>query len=89
VRFRNAARGAAGLVTTLHRPGRWPTWLACAPSPELFAALVEELCRDTGNPGLITRGELDRLFARHGGNVRAALGALYDRWAAGDTPGPA
>ena len=88
-RLRRAARGTAGLVTTLHCAGRWPTWLTCAPSPGLFVGLVGELLGHEGGPGFVSRVELEHLFARHGGNVRAALRALYDRWAAGHTAGPA
>lgn len=86
--FRRAARTAAGLVTTLHRPGRWPTWVACGTSPGLLAALVDTLLAGEA-PGFVRRDELDALFVRHHGNVRAALGALYDRWAAEHTARPA
>lgn len=84
-RFRRAARAGNGLVTTLHRPGRWPTWVACTPSPALFATVVVRLVTDVGSE-VAPRDELDRLFARHRGNMRAALRALYDGWAVEHTP---
>lgn len=86
-RVRRRARAAAGLVVTLHRPGRWPTWVQTATSPGLLAELVSELLdqSEAGPGGLPVDAE--QLHRECGGNVRAALRLLYDRWASGHTAG--
>lgn len=74
---RLAAR-AAGLVVTTHRPGPLPTLLACATNADLLERLVADLLPAEERPA---RGAIERLFARHRGNLRAALAELYDDWA--------
>lgn len=79
-RFERRARAAAGLVVTLHRPGRLPTLLETSTSPQLLDGIVEQIL---GGPSAYTPG----LFEKHGGNLREALRELYDRYA--DVSGPA
>lgn len=86
-RVRRLARETSGLVVTLHRPGRWPTWIETVTSPALLAGLVTELL-DGGQPGAgAVPLDAERLLRDCGGNVRAALRVLYDRWASGHTAG--
>ncbi len=75
-RIRRAASRAGVLVITAHRPGRLPTLLRLATSPELLAEIVAELAPGLA-PGLAP--ELPALHARHGGDLHAALLELYDR----------
>jgi hypothetical protein len=86
-RLRVASRGAGGLLVTSHRPGLLPTLHDCRTSPELLAGLVAELLGGPAGGGatavLPAPGEL---FARHGGNVREALLAAYDLYAAATAP---
>lgn len=70
--FVGQTRGAGGMVATLHRAGRLPTWVECAPTPEL----LDEIVRDLGGATLAARAPA--LFAAHRGNLRDALRALYD-----------
>jgi len=76
-RLARRAGRAGGLVVTTHRAGRLPVLRRCETSP----ALLQSLAASLGEP-LSTR-ECGELHARHRGNLRAALGQLYDRWAAG------
>ncbi len=74
-RLAHRARRAGGLVITTHRAGRLPTLHLCETSPELLRG-----------PGRVARPaavgpEGVEIHARHDGNLRAALGELYDRWA--------
>ena len=78
-RVRRAARRAGGLVIACHREGYLPTLIECAPTPEVLASLVAELSPDAAEP---LSASLPALFAKHGGNVRAALRELYDVHAA-------
>jgi hypothetical protein len=82
--FERRTRAAAGLVLTLHRPGRLPTLVETSTSPELLASLVEQILGDEAGE---VREILPELYARHGGNLRDALRELYDRYA-GLTSGP-
>jgi molybdopterin-guanine dinucleotide biosynthesis protein len=68
------ARGAGGLLMLSHRPVGLPTLLATATSQALLDDLIAELV-----PG---RRDIAAALAHHGGNVRAALRALYDECAA-------
>jgi len=70
------SRAAGGLLITSHRPGLLPTLLDCATTPELLETIVRELA------GREVEG-IQALFLRHGGDVRAALLEMYDRWAGG------
>lgn len=80
--FRHRSRRAGGLIITTHRAGRLPTLIECRTSAELLAELAAELLggRDPSVPATARD-----LFERHGGNVREALRAWYDRlaWTAG------
>ncbi len=76
-RLLRAARGAGGLLVTVHLPGPLPTLFESATSPELLATLVAELT-DGPSPQLPTAASL---YARHRGNLREALLELYDRCA--------
>jgi len=83
--FKRRSRAAAGLLVTLHRPGRLPTLLETATTPELLEALVGQIL---GGEADGVRAILPELYARHRGNLREALRELYDR-SAGLTSGPA
>jgi hypothetical protein len=74
-RLAHRASRAAGLVITTHHAGRLPTLRLCETSPELLRSLAASL----GEP--LSVGECAELHARHDGNLRAALGELYNRWA--------
>ncbi|HEV8631158.1 MAG TPA: hypothetical protein VGV61_12640 [Thermoanaerobaculia bacterium] len=76
-RLRRASRAAGGLLVTSHRPGLLPTLHECCTSPALLAELIAELAVATAAP-LPPAAEL---FARHDGNLRAALLDAYDRYA--------
>jgi GTPase SAR1 family protein len=82
--FERRCRAAAGMVVTLHHPGRLPTLMETATSSELLAALVEQILGDEAES---LRAILPQLYERHGGNLRDALRELYDRYA-GLTSGP-
>jgi hypothetical protein len=71
------SQGAGGLLITSHRPGLLPTLLDCETSPELLAGIVRDLL------GREIDGS-EELFAKHDGNLREALRAMYDRWAEAD-----
>ena len=81
-RDRLAVRRQPRVLVTSHRPTRLPTLLRCETSPALLARLVGRLSAESleqlGDAGV------DRLFSDHGGNVRDALRALYDRVADGE-----
>lgn len=70
------SQAAGGLLITSHRPGLLPTLLDCETSPELLAGIVSDLL------GREAEGA-EELFVRYGGNLREALRAMYDVWAAG------
>ena len=76
-RLRWAVRKAAGLVVTLHSPGRLPTLFECTTTPELFSGLVSELLPSARENDLKSE-DLSALFRRHQGNLRSALRELYD-----------
>ncbi|MBA3457754.1 MAG: hypothetical protein H0T42_32025 [Deltaproteobacteria bacterium] len=65
----------ATVIGTLHAPGWLPTLASLTTSPELLEELVGEL---TGAPVAALAVDREVLFARHAGNVRAALRELYD-----------
>ena len=73
-RFRWETRQAGGLIITKHRGGRLPTLIECQTSYELFAGLVQSL-HESRTLGPDT---LERLFAKHHGNLRDAIRELYD-----------
>lgn len=67
----------AAVITTAHRPSGLPVLARCHSSPAVVAALVERL-PDHG--GAIESADIEAAFRSHGGNVRDALAALYDRF---------
>jgi energy-coupling factor transporter ATP-binding protein EcfA2 len=75
---RHTITHAYGLVITSHRRGLLPTLIECSTTPALLKALVSELL-PRGRP--IPAESLDRLYARHQGNLRACLRELYDLYA--------
>ena len=82
-RLRDASRGAGGLLVTSHRAGLLPTLHECGTTPELLGDLLGQLLRDEPHDGAIASvAAADALFARHRGNLRDALLAAYDAYAA-------
>lgn len=81
--LRRASRAAGGLLVTSHRPGLLPTLHTCETSPALLAELLAELApgRRGGLPPAPELPSAEELFARHGGDLRAALFEAYDRCA--------
>ena len=78
-RFAARARKQAGLIVTVHSPGRLPTIVECTTTP----ALLEEMVRDLAPEWFdLLAPELPRLFERHAGNLRLCIRELYD-WLAG------
>ncbi|MBI3854417.1 MAG: hypothetical protein HY293_01865, partial [Planctomycetes bacterium] len=73
-RFERRSRAAAGLVVTSHRAGLLPTLIETRTTPELLVELVAQLLGDC--PPEI-RALAPRLFKKHRGNLREALGELY------------
>ena len=70
---------ATALLGTLHAPGWLPTLAKLTTS----AALLDDLvCELTGHPLAALPIDRDAFYARHRGNLRAALRDLYDRVAA-------
>lgn len=72
---RSSAGQAAGLIVTVHRTSRLQVLLECETNVRLLEELVLEL---TG--GALPHAEADSLYARHHGDLRAAMRELYDRW---------
>lgn len=77
-RLLHATRTAAGLVVTLHLPGRLPTLAVCRTDPALLRELVRELTPDDAP---LLEPHLDELFHRHEGNLRECFRELYDLFA--------
>lgn len=75
-------RHQAGLIITVHQPGRLPSLLECATSLPLLVAMVCELAPEYLD--LLTPS-LPRLFAQHEGNLRLCIREIYD-WLASGTP---
>lgn len=65
------------MVVTSHRANGMPVAVRTAGTLPLLTAIVARL-PDHG--ALITGDDLSDAFARHGGNLRDALGDLYDRY---------
>jgi hypothetical protein len=81
--FLRRTRAAAGLIITLHHPGRLPTWVECRPSLPLVDELVTEL---TGSADESVHEMNRKLFAQQQGNVRLVLRKWYDLCAADAAP---
>jgi len=75
-RFKRRTAGAGGLVITTHCPGRLPTLVECATCPALLVEIVEALLGPSEAESW--RGRVEKLYARHRGNLREALRELYD-----------
>jgi hypothetical protein len=75
--FERESRRAGGLLVTTHAPGFLPTLLECRTTPALLEDLVRELVGDEAGQLPLTQ-----LYGLHRGNLRLALRALYDVYAA-------
>lgn len=73
---RQCARYRSGLLVTAHASVGLPELLVTATTPALARRIVEQLLVDT--PAQITAAEIDAAFARHQGDLRETLFALYD-----------
>jgi adenylate kinase len=73
---RRCRRDGRGLLVTTHRPTRLPELYRTEVDGKLLERVVEHLLADRLR--LITSAEVQRMFARHGENVRESLFALYD-----------
>jgi hypothetical protein len=82
--LQRSCRRAAGLVITTHRPGRLPTLYRSTTSPALLAELVTELLPAPWPP--VPEEVLSRVFSANAGNLREALGQLYDACARAASP---
>jgi len=86
-RLRAASRRAGGLLVTSHRPGLLPTLHECRTTPELLGDLMTELLGDRPEePAVAEVAAPVTLFAHHRGNLRDALLAAYDAYAATSPP---
>lgn len=82
-RLRDTSRAAGGVLVTSHRAGLLPTLHECRTTPELLGDLLDELLRDERrDEALASVAAADALYARHRGNLRDALLAAYDAYAA-------
>jgi hypothetical protein len=70
-----ARRRQVTVVTTSHRPCGLPVLARCTSSARQLAAVVRRL---PGHGGLITEDDIEQAFRHHAGNIRDALGELYD-----------
>lgn len=75
LRLRRMSRRAGGLLVTAHREGLLPTLVRCETTPELLAGIAHSLAGDEAAARI---PPAEKLFARHGGNLRTALRELYD-----------
>ena len=69
-------RQGLGLLVTAHAPAGLPSLFATTPSPALAERIVQCLLGDKTLP--VSREDLHRLYARHGGDLRELLFDLYD-----------
>ncbi len=67
------------VIWTTHQPLTWAGEVLCQLQPNLpqFQRLIEQL---TGGAANLGSSELEQAFDSSGGNVRLALGQLYDHW---------
>ena len=77
-RLRRATQQAGGLIVTTHRRALLPTLLRCQTSTELLSELTADLAGQR-----LPADQIEALYRRHHGNLRAALRELYDMAAAG------
>ena len=73
----NLPMKGSGVITTAHRPSGLPVLARCESSSATVAAIVERLPAHGGAIGSV---DIEAAFRHHGGNVRDALAALYDRF---------
>jgi hypothetical protein len=78
-RFLRCAQLAGGLIVTVHRPGRLPTWVRCETTIELLDELVAQLL---GSIDDSVRSVNRHLFEKYQGNLRLVLREWYDLYAA-------
>lgn len=71
-----ACRGGS-VVVTMHADGTLPVLARCTPTARVLAAVVRRL---PGHAGFIGSADVDSAFERNHGNIRDALGDLYDRF---------
>jgi len=69
-------RRSRGLVVTSHRTTGLPILFRTEPTPRLAEEIVRHLL--PGFPPIADAADLERLFLRHGGNLREVLFELYD-----------
>lgn len=72
---RHTITHAYGLIITSHRRGLLPTLIECSTSSALLREIVAEL---QPHGRTIPAEFLDRLYARHQGNLRTCLREIYD-----------
>ena len=72
-----------GLIVTSHNEGMLPLLFECRTNEQLFFKLTWELLGETVSLSAVFT---DRLYERHGGNIREALRELYDMWAEESKP---
>jgi hypothetical protein len=72
-------RHLGGLIVTSHTRRLLPTLVICRTTPELLLDLIQELVPQASRPRVETVAH--DLFARNGGDLRAALRAMYDIYA--------
>ena len=77
---RQVLKRAVGLVITTHRPGRMPTLIQCATTPELLTDIVDRLLP---REHAVDATVLHRLYDHYQGNIRNCLRDLYDHCAHG------
>jgi len=66
---------------TVHREWGQRVLYRCRPRLEVFLALCDRLLREPGGGERLAwdRESLERVFAEHGGDMRASFFALYER----------
>ncbi len=74
-----ATSRSAGLIVTSHQPCRLATLIECRTSPDLLGRIVAQLLPNVPDE---VDAVLRTLYDRHAGNLRNALGELYDLYAA-------
>lgn len=72
------SRAAGGLLITSHRRTLLPTLLRTRTSPQVLATLIARLAPADA----VDAAAVEQLWHDHRGDIRAALMALYDRYAA-------
>lgn len=76
--FRETLAGP-GLIISVHRKCRLPTWIRLRTRVKLMQQLIADL--GIATPAVLSASEI--AFDRAGGNIREAFGLLYDQFADG------